>query len=159
MYDVVCLDTNIIVWGVKGISEPSQKGNIPKAEFLLRKLQEHQSKIIIPSIVLSELLVTVPPEKQPAFIEAIYKLGAVPQYGVREALYFAKFWRTKKETAKGAEISRREMKMDFMIIGTALAHGANCIYTHDIGLKKIAEDIIPVKGLSDLPPHQGELSL
>ena len=40
--------------------------------------------------------------------------------------------------------SRHALKADTQIIGTALAHGASCIYSHDTSLKKMAEGFIEV---------------
>lgn len=42
------------------------------------------------------------------------------------------------------------MKADLMIIATALAKGASCIYSEDSGLKKFAQDYIDGKPLPNI---------
>lgn len=48
------------------------------------------------------------------------------------------------------------MKADFMIAATALARGADCIYSEDIGLRRFAQDYIDVR---PLPNVERQMSL
>ena len=53
---IVCLDTQIVIWGVKKQSTPDQSEMILRAEYLLEKFLSSGTKILVPSIVVAEIL-------------------------------------------------------------------------------------------------------
>ena len=57
---VVCLDTMILIWGVKRESTPGQELKIKNAVAFLKDLEEQGAQIIIPAPVLAEVLTRVP---------------------------------------------------------------------------------------------------
>jgi predicted nucleic acid-binding protein len=71
----------------------------------------------------------------------------IPPFDTQAALHFEKMWRNRKQVKDQNGISRAEMKADFMIAATAIARGAECIYSEDAGLKKFAQDYIDVRPL------------
>jgi len=132
--NLVCFDTQIIIWGVKRQATPGQEDNIDKA-----KCEKDGIDIMVPSVVVAEILCALEPG-----------LHIVPPFDTQAALHFAEMWRNKKQLKDESGISRAEMKADYMITATAIARGAKCIYSQDAGLKKFAQDYIDVRPLPSI---------
>ncbi|XGV99751.1 MAG: type II toxin-antitoxin system VapC family toxin [Leptolyngbya sp. BL-A-14] len=159
---IVCFDTHIVIWGIKKVASPGQENMLLKAATLIASCDESKHQIIIPSLVLGELLMGLPPDEHPAFISLMsQKLRIVP-FDAKTASLFAKMWRKWSEakiypdSLDGKRPSREEIKIDYMIAATAKANKAECIYTEDPGLKKFAEEYIRVESL---PPVVVQSSL
>jgi predicted nucleic acid-binding protein len=99
---------------------------------------------MIPSIVVAEFLCEIEPEKHHAVNEFMHRRFIIPPFDTQAALRFADIWRKRR---KEKVIARAEMKADFMITATAMARGANCIYSKDAGLRRFAQDYIEVRAL------------
>lgn len=150
--DLVCFDTHIIIWGVRGKATFGQEDSIERAKYLISKCEKDGIKIMVPSVVVAEVLCALEPRLHSAVSELMHHRFIVPPFDTQAALHFAKMWRNKKQIkdASGLSISRAEMKADFMITATAIARGANCIYSEDAGLKKFAQDYIDVRLLPNV---------
>jgi predicted nucleic acid-binding protein len=138
--DLVCFDTQIIIGGVKRQATPGQEDNIDKAKNLISICEKDGINIMVPSVVVAEILCSLELGLHSAFSELMHRRFIVPPFDTQAALHFAKIWKNKKQLKDEGGISRAEMKADFMITATALARGAKCIYSQDVGLKKFAQD-------------------
>ncbi|MBW4516522.1 MAG: PIN domain-containing protein [Timaviella obliquedivisa GSE-PSE-MK23-08B] len=147
---LVCFDTHVIIWGVRGQSTCGQEENIGKAKQLIDKCEKDETSIMIPSIVVAEVLCGLEPRLHSALNGLMHRRFIVLPFDTQAALRFAEMWRTKREPQDRGGISRSEMKADLMIIATAVAKGASCIYSEDLGLKKFAQDYIDVKPLPNI---------
>ncbi len=147
---LVCFDTQIIIWGVKNQATPGQEENIDKAKLLIRICEDNGSRVMVPSVVVAELLCALAPELHNSFSEQMHRQFIVPLLDTQAALHFANLWKNRQNQRPLTGISRSEMKADFMIISIALARGANCIYSEDSGLRNFAQQYIDVKPLPDL---------
>ena len=147
--DLVCFDTHIIIWGVREKATLGQEDKIEKSKYLISMCEKNGIKIMVPSVVIAEVLCALEPRLHSAVSELMHRRFIVPPFDTQAALHFAEMWRNKKQPKDESGISRSEMKADYMIIATARARGANCIYSEDSGLKKFAQDYVDVKPL----PH------
>ncbi|MEM9214632.1 MAG: PIN domain-containing protein [Cyanobacteria bacterium P01_F01_bin.150] len=143
--NLVCFDTQILIWGVKQQATPGQEANIEKARHLIQMCDENNIRVIVPSIVVAELLCNLPKKIHNDFRQLMQNRFIVSPFDTQAALHFANMWQSRSTNRGG--ISRSEMKADFMIIAIALAHKAECIYSEDDGLTKFAKDYILVKPL------------
>jgi predicted nucleic acid-binding protein len=148
--DLVCFDTQIIIWGVKKQATPGQEDNVDKAKYLISICERDKIEIIVPSVVVAEILCAIDPSLHNAFSELMHRRFIVPPFDTQAALHFAEMWRSKKQIKDDSGIKRAEMKADFMIAATAMARGAKCIYSEDLGLKKFAQDYIDIKPLPSI---------
>lgn len=153
---LVCFDTQVVIWSVKGEAKPGQEDMIPKARHLLQKCEDEGIKIVIPSIVIAELLSGLNPERHNDFSRTMQKRFIVPPFDTMAAAYFAKIWRSKKqirqELTDTKMATRAEMKADSMIVAIAVAHKVSCIYSHDEPLKKFAKGFVDTRELPEAPP-------
>jgi len=59
---VVCLDSQILVWGIKQQATAGQEDMIPRAKAFLKWLDDNDKKVIIPAPIITEILMPVPIE-------------------------------------------------------------------------------------------------
>lgn len=153
---VVCLDTQVLIWAIKEEAEPGQEEMIWRSKALINRLEKSNKKLLIPSVVVGEFLVRIPTENHQKTINLIDRLFMVAEYDVRAAAFYAKIWRAKQDSAvleelKNSGKTRQELKADRMIVATALASGAECIYSHDKGVRLFGEGFIDVQEIPDGP--------
>lgn len=147
---LVCLDTHILIWGVQKTSRQPQSEMILQTTKLLKYLDDHQIKAIIPAVVLSEFLMAIPAPHLETYLTQMTKKFLIAPYDAMAAVEFAKIWQAKQaahtiQSLKNEEFSKSHLKVDTMIIATALTQNASCIYSHDPGLKKFASGYIEVR--------------
>lgn len=152
---IVCIDSQICVWGIKGKSSPDQEHMIPKAERFFHYLDENKIEVLIPTIVLAEILMPEPKEIHPEYMEVISKHFIIAPFDERSAMKYAEILNVRleeaKDYAKDNAIRREKMKMDHAIVATAIIHGCSCIYSHDKGLASFAKDLIEVREIPPIP--------
>jgi predicted nucleic acid-binding protein len=157
MGGVVCIDTHVLIWGIKRDSSPSQKFMIGRTVNFLEWLQNKQNQVIVPAPVLGEFLMRVPTEKHQVITSEIQSKFMVLPFDANAASLFAQVWQKNKNNGLPAEDSTREkMKTDSMIVAIAVANKASILYSEDPGLKKFAEGFI---NISNIPSIHRQLRL
>lgn len=158
---LVCLDTQVLIWAIKEEAEDGQEGMIIRSKALIDRLDRGEKKLLVPSVVLGEFLIRMPTETHQITSNLIERNFMIAQYDVKAATYYAKIWRAKQNTEllrslQSAGKTRQELKADRMIVATALAYGAECIYSHDRGVQAFGDGFIEVRCVPDAPV-QGSL--
>lgn len=155
---IVCLDTQVLYWGIRGHSNPVKDERlIQHAMGFLRWLKEERHDVIIPSIVVGEMLVAIPEDEMAEVLARFDRDWIVAAYDIRAAYHFAVMRRDHitqkrvKELRKlDPSVTRRELHADQMIIATAIAHGANTVYSHDNKLLSLAGQWIDAQNYLDI---------
>lgn len=152
---IYCIDSNIVIWGIKRQATPGQQEMISRAEQIFARADEYKDFILIPTLVLAEILAPEPPTIRANILEVLNKSFILAPFDVRAAQKYADIFFGRidivKQKAADTGTARQKMKVDHMIIATALVNEANCIYSTDSGLKAFAEGLIDVK---DAPPSK-----
>ncbi len=117
---LVCFDSNFVVWGAKREATPGQENKIDKAVLLLEQLEGQDKQIVVPSIVLGEVLASLPPALQPPFVAMMQQHFIVAPYDSVAAVQFACMWQGR---ARDMAHTRDETKADYMIAAIAVANG------------------------------------
>lgn len=150
---IYCVDSHIIIWGIKKQAVDGQKEMIQRAGYLFETADSFEDIIIVPSLVIAEILSPEPAQIRAHYLEIIKSSFIIAPFDTRASLKYSEMlFNRKDEVKKIAEdtgTSRQKMKIDHMIIATAIVNEANCIYSTDAGLKAFAEGYIDVR---DLPP-------
>lgn len=160
--ELICLDTHILIWAIKEQSTQGQEDMIKKAKAFLSYIDKHDIKALIPSIVLAEILMSIPVNTHRLVTNLIQKSFIVSPFDIQASEHFAKIWRDSKENkiiedlTKNHNAKREELKSDCMIAATALCKNAKTLYTHDKKLTKIAEPHISV---SEIPVITEQIEL
>jgi len=161
--DLVCLDTQVLIWGVQERARTGQEEMIPRAKYLFSELTRTQTKILIPSIVVGEFLLGIPLDIHGKTLSNLGESGFItPPYDLQAAARFAALWKAREKKGliekikEEYEARRTQLRADCMIIATALAQNSSCIYSHDRRLRAFAGDAIHVY---DLPTEQRQYGL
>ena len=151
----ICIDSQIIIWGIKNQATKGQESMIPKAEYFFRWADNNGHDIIIPTVVEAEILAAEPELIRSGYYDILHKNFMVVNFDTRAAAKYAEILNGRfekvKELAKAEKIDRQKMKVDHLIIACALANGANCIYSYDNGIHKFADGFIDVRHLPEPP--------
>lgn len=156
---LVCLDSHILIWSIKEEATPGQETMIPKSKAFLRWLDDTDTKVLIPSVIVAEFLMRIPPEIHTTVNNLLQRDFLIAPFDVQAAAYFSKIWQAKKEQRIIRELissgkTRQELKVDSMIVAIAVARGASCIYSYDEGLEKFANGYIDVRKIPELPEQE-----
>ncbi|MDZ4769751.1 MAG: PIN domain-containing protein [Chloroflexota bacterium] len=156
---IVCLDTQVLYWGIIGKATHGQEAVIPRArDFLVALAADHETHVIIPAIVLAELLAFVPEADQPDVLLRLQQDWLIVDFDARAALVFGqmrgnRFVQDQFESMRAdpAETSRRALIADCLIIASAIAHDAEVIYSDDRALLRLADGWIDARRFEDEP--------
>lgn len=163
MSRVVCIDNHILIWGIEQKAHPSQQEMISRTKRFIDSLSKNDTKAIVPAIILSEFLMRIPPEEVGKYLNIINQYLMVVPYDTIAAMEFARIWQAKTEQQvieklrEEEGIGKNHLKIDSMVVATAVTRKATCIYSYDKGLKKFAEGYIEVREIPDLPVQQSLL--
>ena len=168
MADLVCLDTSIVIWGIRQQASLGQEANVIKAQYLIDRLVKDKKNVILPAIVVGEAAVRVPQEERGRFFSIISERFRIVPFDMLAAVKYSPLLLSRLQEqqiqqlvkeGEAAPSSRRAIKADCMILATAIAHGATLIYTEDGRLTNLAADHISVSGLPEVPPQPIPLPL
>lgn len=169
---IVCLDTMVTLHCFPRPGRPATNLDssdlFERGKALLDICRAEGTKILVPSVVVAELLFGVPEENQSTFLSVLQTSCIVPAFDVKAALLLARLWRANLDMRKydrafrrkleQAEVSREILKADCLIVATALANGAECLYSQDKGLELVCDGNLAYRWLRDvpIPAEQGE---
>ena len=152
---IVCIDSQIIIWGIKQQSSNEQKDMIEKATAFFSWLDANGHEAIIPTVVVAEILAPEPIDIRIKYSEILNKNFRVVNFDNICAYKYAQILNGKFEEVKQLvadnNLSRQKMKLDHLIIASALANNASCIYSYDKGLKTFAKGLIDVREFPQPP--------
>ncbi|MEM9452269.1 MAG: PIN domain-containing protein [Cyanobacteria bacterium P01_E01_bin.6] len=150
--DIVCFDSNVIIWGFIQESDTTNADKISKSIHLIEECSRLEVNVVIPSIALAEVISGCKSKKTAEKIHSeIFKSFRVVPFDSMAAFQYSELWRVKKKSQKGKnkiEGTRNTLKADCMIIATALSAKAHCIYTGNNEVekfKKLAQSKIEVE--------------
>lgn len=155
---LICIDTQILIWAMKEEATDGQESMILRSQALIDRLDKSNKKILIPAVVVGEFLIRMPDETHQTTANLLGRDFMVAAYDIRAAVYFAKLCREKSHDRDlhNSGMTRQELRADRMIVATALAFGAECIYSHDRGVQTFGDGFIEVRDLPEAP-SQGKL--
>lgn len=146
----VCIDTHILIWGVRKHATPGQEPMIQRAEMFLEYLEKSNARVLVPSIAIGEFLVGVPEERQPVVLEALQDRFRIVDFDPVAAALAAKLWQTRKQLLTASIGSTRDViKADFQILATAITRKASVLYSHDEELLNMRQNLIAVSKMPE----------
>lgn len=146
--DIVCVDTNVLILGMHDKTERKQQDGVFQAKTFLKDCSEKKIRVIVPSIVVAEFLIGVPEDKQDALTALISTKFVVAPLDTRISVQVARLWKRNKGIVVA---SRNELKVDCIIVATAVSYRVSCIYSDDEHIPKIAKEQVPVRKITDYP--------
>lgn len=155
---IACLDTNVFQWGILNkASSSTLQEHVDKAREFVSWLRPQNYQLMLPTFVLSELLVAVDPADHANVLSELRKGWIIADFNAKAAVKLAQIRRD--DLIKQARAERKALGLgeirgkiigDACIIATAIAHGADVIYTYDEGFQKLATHFIPCHYVKDM---------
>lgn len=126
---MICIDTMLLIWGVQGQSEPSQRHMVPKTQKYLQYLDDNNIDVILPAPALTEFLQGIDPKDHAQYIPAFsnFKIEPLDFRAARLAAELAHHAFPQLARANG----KQGVRTDCMIAAIAIAAGADKIVTED----------------------------
>ena len=151
----VCIDSHLIIWGIKKEASKGQEHMIEKAENFFKYMDSERIEIILPSIVVAVILSPETAEKRTEYLRVLTKSFRICDFDLLSAKKYAELLHVKlpdiKEYRTNNSIRNDKMKFDYAIVATAIVNNASCIYSYDPHLSKFANGIIEIKEIPPIP--------
>lgn len=152
MQRTVCLDTNILMWGLLQQGKAADEIKREKSRYLIEELsKDNNIRVVIPALILSELAVKMTESDRISFFSYMRLYFEVIDFNSSAALEYPTI-RTVGMELKSKELSRKEVTVDSLIVATCRAHGVNTLYSDDQKMRQIAAPFMQVEGLPVPPP-------
>lgn len=158
MMALICLDTNVVIWGILKECRNGEEIKLERAKSLIAQLAQSKDNILLPSIVVAETLAGVDNNYVNDANDFFHKHFMVIPFDMAAAKHYARLLQTKRPhfynpQKKMWDIPRREYNADCAIVATAISRKVDIIYSEDAHLTKIAlGEPISVKTLPPVPP-------
>ncbi len=138
----ITVDTNILIWGVRGVSTPGQESRIPVCRRLFEWLQERQERVVLTADCVEEYLVYGNPDQISTELAILQERFIILDYNAACWMKSAEIRLHSNFVKKIKDINplatRVSIKADVRIVATALAHKVEKIYSDDSGVQAIA---------------------
>ena len=160
MGNLVCIDNHVLIWGISEYATDGQEYMIDRTKRFLNWLDKTKSDILIPSVIVAEFLMTIPPDQHNLIINLLEMHFLVSPFDTQAASYFSRIWQKNKGLGVIEELqqegrTREALKADIMFVATAIAKGASIIYSQDHNaVPRFAEGFINVSEIPDIPEQQ-----
>ena len=157
---IVCLDTQILIWGVKGEATQGQEHMTAKAKAFIADLAKQKVKCIIPAIAVAECMFKASPEKREAILSVFRQCFHVAPFDLAAAEKYVSMYDNEsfRNARQQSGASRETIRIDGMIVAIAVANKAECIYSDDEHVRPLAKGHIECRTLASVP-QQLELGL
>jgi predicted nucleic acid-binding protein len=145
----------VMIWGLRRGPSRQVSELERRARILLRQLEEEKAAIILPTVVVSELLVPIAPDKHGEFIAELRRRFICPPFDLQAASLAADLWQRHRQLPRPEQAKRSTLKADTLIVATAKVAGAQVFYSHEAKARRLAR----LAGLDgrDLPTHHENL--
>jgi predicted nucleic acid-binding protein len=97
---IVCIDSQVIIWGIKHQSTDGQEDMKERASDFFQWVDKNDHEIIIPTVIIAEVLAPEPPEIRGRYLEILNKNFIIVNFDSRAALKYAEILHGKFEDIK-----------------------------------------------------------
>lgn len=149
---VAFIDTMALIWWIRREATDGQDTMIQRADYLMATLEAEKADVMVAAISVAEFLRGSSPEhrsQQKAIIEETFICRSFDPHAAEVAANLYE----KALTVSDYENRKAHLKADMQIIATAYASKASVLYSHDTGMRKLADACgIEARDLPDMPP-------
>lgn len=153
--NIVCLDSDILIWGLKKEATDGQEHMIIKAEAFISYLYKLKKRIIIPAPILTELTWILDKEKRDLVVDIMSKRFIIAPFDKKAALIcsdlLSQFKSYKEYENIKNELGKRRLKFDTMIIAIAISNECEQFYTNNVDDYKLASKHIVISQIPFIP--------
>lgn len=156
---MVVFDTSVLVdlFNVALIGERRER-----LDLLVNTLEEKRERIVVPTPAYTEFLVKAGTAKNAYYqrLEDSSSVFQIEPFSKRAAVECADLLERAFSLKSRREITKTKFKFDWMIVATAKAHGASCLYCIDADIERYAVSAgIVATHIDALPLPKGTIPL
>lgn len=157
---MICLDTMVLIWGVRKEASGQQQHMVRKTHLFLNALQEERESILIPTPALSEFLIGVKQEKWSRYLEIFQESFRIMPFDYPAAQVAARITQKalSSDVSKAFDIKKEALKFDAAIIAIAKLAGAEYLITEDPHFKKITIPGMKIMGVPEVKIQEDMVS-
>ena len=155
---MVCLDTHVIIWGIKGEASQGQEAMVQRAKSYIRHQDVQGIDLMVPAPVVAEAMIRGDVDQLRTIRTIIERSFFIAAFDSPAAFIAAELERGRgaAKLLEERKDLRRHIRIDAQIAAIAIVQKAEVIISHDPHMRTIAQDRIPVIELPDIP-EQGSL--
>ncbi len=155
---MVCLDTHVIIWGIKEEATQGQEKMVQRAKSYIRHQEEQGVDLMVPAPVVAEAMIKGDVDQLQAIRTIIERSFFIAAFDSPAAFIAAELERGRSVARLREEgrVPRNHIRIDAHIAAIAIVQKAEVIISHDPHMRTIAQDRIQVIELPDIP-EQGSL--
>jgi hypothetical protein len=156
MAKLICIDSQIFIWGIKQKAIKEQEHLIPIATNFIEWLSDNNYKILLPNPIITEIMSPVPPSEYAKILALLDKRFIIAPFDNLASIKCAELMNkvlTEPELIEyrnAHSVPKNKIKFDCMIVAVAITKRASCIYSEDPDIKKFASGQINVLGLPNI---------
>src|SRR5262245_4607722 len=139
---MICLDTQVLIWGVQGVARPDQIGMIGRTRAYIDYLDRKGERLMIPAPALFEYLVGFEPADQQRQRDILERRFIIPALDVPSAAVAAELMANTefmRQIREDYDVKRQHLRIDVMIVAAAIVHRADVLVSGDPHNKKLAQ--------------------
>jgi len=157
--NMVGVDSNVIVWGVRDASRPSRskrdKDKSKQCEWLFWDLNQTKAQLYISAVSVSEVLRGIQgAEKQRQFVEELQRFFIIAPLDTKASVWAGKIWQERAKSMSAKDVRNAKVKADMLIVASLKSMGVSAFYSDDAGARKIAALVM---NAFPLPTHSPTL--
>jgi len=155
---MVCLDTHVIIWGIKEEATPGQEEMVQRAKNYIRHQDEQNVDLMVPAPVVAEAMIRGDVDQLRTIRTIIERSFFIAAFDSPAAFLAAELERGRSaaKLLEEGRAPRSHIRIDAQIAAIAIVQKAEVIVSHDPHMCTIAQNRIPVIELPDIP-EQGNL--
>lgn len=155
---MVCLDTHVIIWGIKEEATQGQEEMVQRAKSYIRHQDEQDVELMVPAPVIAEAMIRGDVDQLRTIQTTLERSFFIAAFDSPAAFLAAELERGSGATKllEEGKAPRRHIRIDAQIAAIAIVQKAEVIISHDPHMRTVAQNRIQVTELPDIP-EQGDL--
>ncbi|HUX00679.1 MAG: PIN domain-containing protein [Phycisphaerae bacterium] len=142
---MICLDTMVVIWGIQETPAQEELEFRKRTQAYLESLSEKKEGVLIPTPVVHEVLVGIPPDQHSDYLAAMEQEFVVGVFDLLAARLAAEIeYGAVKPKSRDDRI---RLRLDAQILAIAIVQGASVVISHDQGMASLASGRIRVMEL------------
>ncbi len=133
---LVTVDTNILIWGVRGNCTAGQEEMLDRSAAIIKNIQRNHD-LALTAICVSEYLALSTDEEASDELRVLEERFRILPFDAKAARIAATLFRDRAEVTELANMRRTEIKADTQLVACAVAHGVQLLYSHDKGVRAL----------------------
>lgn len=141
----------VLIWGVQGVSRPSQSAMIERTRRFIEHCDASGEDLMVPSVVIAEYLTPFSSQQKAIQLKELHRRFFVAPLDAAAGVLASEL-HNKGHAAGSQSGGRHTLKSDCYIIATAIIHGASSIVTANFKeFRAIAGPRIKVEEVPEIP--------